>query len=653
MGRPYRKDVAALPSVYQGALRLELPGLADGIRACSCLPLIAVGSGGSLSAASFVAFLHEHFCHRPAKAVTPLRIVDSGVDLRRAAVLFLSAGGSNPDVLGAFKRIVVREPAELVTLCTRPKTKLAQLAADHGSAHTVEFDLPGGKDGFLATKSLLASAVVLAKAYSLACPTSESLPPTLDELVHPGRSAEEYESVLRETCNPLWAKRTLIVLHGSETNAAAIDMESKFVEAALGPVLVADYRNFAHGRHYWLARHGKETSVLALTTVRDRDLARRTLRLLPSDMPVASLDAESTGPNAGLAALVHVMHAVGLAGEHRGADPGRPKVPTFGRKIYHLSAWGRCCRTAADGVTLAERAAIERKTRTSIEVISASGQLDLWRAFYRDYLKALSGAKYCAVVFDYDGTLCGPRERFSGPSESVQKELLRLLKVGCRIGVASGRGDSVQRDLLAFIPRQYWSHMVIGYHNGAETVALSEDERPSGRVRLHPSLRMIATRVRESALLESIADVRLGQSQVTIQPRDERQLEWIWQHMHDMALAVGPAGIQVLRSSHSVDIIRPGVSKLAVVEYLESHSTSTGSVLCIGDQGLWPGNDHELLRHPFSIGVDTVSSDPRTCWNLAPPGCRGPRAALYYMRSMRAERGLVRLSLTPRGRGGA
>jgi len=45
-----------------------------------------------------------------------------------------------------------------------------------------------------------------------------------------------------------------------------------------------------------------------------------------------------------------------------------------------------------------------------------------------------------------------------------------------------------------------------------------------------------------------------------------------------------------LRSGHSVDIVPPQSSKLAVVEKVRQLAGS-GQVLRTGDRGHWPGND--------------------------------------------------------------
>jgi hypothetical protein len=98
---------------------------------------------------------------------------------------------------------------------------------------------------------------------------------------------------------------------------------------------------------------------------------------------------------------------------------------------------------------------------------------------------------------------------------------------------------------------------------------------------------------------------------------------------------MGARDLCVTRSSHSIDIVPKGVSKLNVVSRLRGE-VGDAPLLTIGDRGRWPGNDYALLREPFSLGVDEISVDPITCWNLALPGQRGPAATLEYLKALDA-----------------
>src|SRR5262249_52806365 len=137
-----------------------------------------------------------------------------------------------------------------------------------------------------------------------------------------------------------WTRQTILVLYGPTTHAAAVDLESKFSEAALGAVQLADFRNFAHGRHHWLAKRGEESGVLALVPEDDRELAGSLLALPPKRVPTLEVHVPGRGIHACLAALARVLMLAGQAGEARGIDPGDPGVPAFGRRIYHLRAFG-------------------------------------------------------------------------------------------------------------------------------------------------------------------------------------------------------------------------------------------------------------------------------------------------------------------------
>src|SRR3954471_4703185 len=53
------------------------------------------------------------------------------------------------------------------------------------------------------------------------------------------------------------------VLFSPSLAAAAADLESRFIEGALGNLHAADWRNFGHGRHHWMAKRPSETGIVA------------------------------------------------------------------------------------------------------------------------------------------------------------------------------------------------------------------------------------------------------------------------------------------------------------------------------------------------------------------------------------------------------
>lgn len=634
MGKPFDTELQGLANTYQWALSEPVENLARALAGAASVPLLAVGSGGSLTAAHFAASLHQLHAGRLAKAVTPLETVSTLAGLRDVAVMILSAGGRNPDVIGALKKVVCCEPRRVIVICSKVASPLTRLAQEYQSVDVVTFKLPSGKDGFLATNSLLAFSVILVRAYAAAYSLKSSLPGEIETLVHPGRTRDEFIGALRNQCQSLWDRENLAVLYGPQTQAAAFDVESKFIEAALGAVQTSDYRNFAHGRHHWLAKRGDTTGVLGFVTKEDTEISEKTLRLLPPHVPAVRLSIPGEGVTAGLAAMVCTLHIVGLAGVARGIDPGRPGVPDFGRKIYNLRTYGK--RNGIDPCS-ARTISIERKTGTSINKLRELGDLQFWEDSYHDFTERISSASFGAVVCDYDGTLCDEQDRFFGLGKDIAAQLARLLNEGVILGVATGRGKSVKDVLRASLPTKHWGRVFVGYYNCADIGALGDDSRPDGTDVVCEALLPVARHLRADYIISRNSDCTFRRMQITVVPNTPAVQETVWHSVQQIVHRMSVPGVSLLRSTHSFDVTAPGVTKRLLIRHIGSilDSAEERAVLCIGDRGQFPGNDFDLLQEPFSLSVDVTSTDPSSCWNLAPRGYRGAQAAAHYLRSLR------------------
>lgn len=633
VGRPYADEMDRLTKTYVWAVNAPLGNLPRAARGAATLPLITIGSGGSYTTAQFAAAIHRRYGSSVASVMTPLEAVSSPQSLRQSAILLATAGGKNPDVLGAFDRLLSREPRRFIVLCAREGSPLARRAEKHPYVEFADFEPPSGKDGFLATNSLLASVIQLTRAYAAAYAAADPLPKSLGELL--GANPGEVAEVTDRLCRPLWERQTLVVLYGPNCHAAAVDLESKFSEAALGTVQLADFRNFAHGRHHWLAKRGGETAVLALVSEEDRGLADAMLALLPKGIPVARLNVSGSEIAAGLSALAQVFMVVGSAGKARGIDPGDPGVPAFGRKIYHFRAFAEGDYWPSP-VPPAEAAAIERKSGASVSSLLARGTLENWQSAYRTFRGGLVRARFRGVVLDYDGTLCYEVNRFDPLSETVSRQLNRLLRAGAVLGVATGRGKSVKDSLRQCVQPRFWKRVVVGYYNGGDTAALSDDTRPDGRDAVGPPLEPVASVLRTAFGDPRLAKLTFRLPQITIEPTPGASGDDLWNLLQHLIYTIGVPGVSAVRSSHSMDVVAPGVNKRAVVDRvreLVSGGPDT-QVLCVGDRGRWPGNDYSLLSGPHSLSVDEVSPDPVSCWNLAAPGRRGAAATVDYLQGL-------------------
>lgn len=632
MARPYASEMARLPETFEWATSVDMGALRHAVRTAGFSPLRAIGSGGSLTAAYALVTLHQHHTSRIAAVATPLDAVGEPLD-GGVSHWLLSAGGGNVDIMAAARALIDREPRQLTVLCGREDSPLAELCRAHPFADLLVFPPPAGKDGFLATNSLFGFTTLLARAYTAEFGNEADWRQTVEAI----RSAAGKEAAMGaswevETAR-LWARPTTLVLHGPATRIGAIDLESKFTEAALGNLQLADYRNFAHGRHHWLAKRGDASAILAFITNADRILAERTLDLIPPCIPQARLFLPGGAMATALLSLLAALRITEWAGVARGIDPGRPGVPEFGRKLYSLPL-PRQRSSACSSVSHRDAAAITRKAGITMQRLAAAGELDRWRAALDAFRNRLAAARFAGIVFDYDGTIVDTRHRFRPPPSTMCAELVRLLEGGARIAVATGRGGSVRRDLQSCLPRSLWDRVLIGYYNGAEIAHLDDDQAPDGCDMPCETLHALAATLRAQPELAQSAKQTDRRFQITLEATRVLPESRLWDLAYQVILMVGAAaGVSVTRSSHSVDIVVKGVSKLNVAARLRNE-IGEAPLLTIGDRGRWPGNDYELLREPFSLGVDEISVDPDTCWNLAQPGQRGPAATLEHLTAL-------------------
>lgn len=331
----FQREIAQLEPTYQLACRQRTEHLASRL-AASDGSLLAIGSGGSGTAGAYAAMLHERLRGHLGRSATPLDARHLLPSLRHAHVLLLSFGGSNHDIIDTLQTAQTYRPPWFTVLCGRQGTRLGE-ATRTANVELVELELESIRDGILGINYLLAFLVVLARATFQASAVPLELPRHLASLVG-ASSVRAFFDDIHERTAPLWTRETTLVLHDATTRVAALDIEWKFAEAALGHVQIMDYRNFAHGRQLWLERHGSSTAVVALVGADDARAAEETLVLLPNDVQRISLPLVVAPLLADIAGVVTGYALAASAGRARGIDPGRSSVPEFARRLYEWRA---------------------------------------------------------------------------------------------------------------------------------------------------------------------------------------------------------------------------------------------------------------------------------------------------------------------------
>lgn len=624
MGKPFEKELASVASTFEWALKQDTQKFEEKINSGLNKPLVAVGSGGSLSACAFAVLLHQEH-GSIAKAVTPLELNYSRSIVKDINLLFVSASGKNTDILFGFKKAIEQEPTCIISICMRENTPLGKLSEQYSISRAFEFNTPVGKDGFLATNSLVAFFTILYKAYH-AKNIEENLSVNPDET---------YLTALEKFTAKITPSHTFITLYGGWGQPIAVDLESKFAEAALADILVSDYRNFGHGRHHWFAKRGEQSAIIAIVTPDEEAIATKTLSILPAHIPRIIIKSTHRGASASIDLLVKSFYLVNSIGKMQKIDPGKPGVPAFGSKLYNLQ-YANMFKGESGDITEAQRLAITRKT--SVRSLADLGSVDIkrWLKWHHQFCKKLSSAKFGALVLDYDGTLCAHDDRFKQELTSeVHKALALVLRKGFIVGIVTGRGKSVREVFQNSINEKYWKNIIMGYYNGSDIGTLADNHLPDIKLQGSKSLKAIEKILKNHLPDESKVTIEARPAQITIKVKNSNEWAFTRKVILQLVHSTDTISINILESSHSMDIVdTTKASKLNILTVCKEKARELGiaeDCLCIGDKGQWPGNDYLLLSTPLSLSVDEVSALPENCWNIASVGVKNTQATLEYL----------------------
>lgn len=621
MGRPYQNEMSELSSTYEWCLAQPVDQLSEMLGTHNGYSNIAVGSGGSYSAAALTAQILEEKQKVVSAARTPLGVDCMQQSLQTNVWLF-SGSGRNIDIRRALKSASQRGAGSINIVCAKENSLLVREARALGIDTCFEFSSPVKKDGYLATNSLFATAVLITRA---ADPTIDSLLPKSFEALYadflPGGS--QYE-ILRAAAKQMATSAYNVVLHGPSGEVCGLDLESKFIEAAIAPLTPVDYRNFAHGRHNWLNRYKKSCHLLFLSNSKDRGLADATSKLLPEKTSFSRIKLPDSDPTARLISLLVAFDLTGFAANELNIDPGRPHIPEFGRKLYRSRS--KLKMDPLENVPLP----IVRKLRGTAEGSSKEIESQ-YRQSLETFLDRISQSTIEAIVLDYDGTLVETSKRTQPPSSDIVKTLCAAMETGVEIGIATGRGDSVHTALTRALPRSVFENIWIGYFNGSLCRRLTEDPPDDDLLETNDSLKHLAGIFEASLPLFEIDSIRSSHLQLSLRARNSTHLQRVFELARELISANHMSDIKVVVSGHSVDVLPKSTSKLALLDQLHTADGSAASILCVGDNGQWPGNDYELLTSPLSLSVDSVSLSPDTCWNLLPDRVSGPRGVIQYL----------------------
>lgn len=638
----YQSELGKLSATYEAAMRADVARLKGAIAGASESSVIGVGSGGSFTVASLLCNLHEAYTGRVSRPSTPLEIICNPTLASSSPVFLVSAEGKNPDITEALDRARHHSARPIHVLTNRSDSPLMAGASKLSDVSTHVFELQD-KDGYLATNSLLLDAVLVARAYGELDGSDDELPVAIDELQIDGKPIAQWLASVQAFVEAATQRGAVIVTYSPLLRPIAADLESKLSEGALLHCQLADLRSFAHGRHLWLAERPQDIVVLALIEPSLSALWDKMRGLFPSEVPTFSMPLSGALPRDLIAGLVGQMHLVDAIATKVGKDPGQPDVPQFGRDVYYLDL--------PEFIPVPE-ARVPADEQSKYDVLGARWPSPRKRGGMsraRDaFVDAITKQSFRAVVFDYDGTLTASQRRTEPPTSPVAEHIQRLVEADVLVGIASGRGGSIQRELTKILPEEILDRLFLGLYNGGWIgSATSPPEVPETTVEFLSHVTRIARRLKSLGV--PIENIKTKHPyQVSIRFRDGLPTDQMWFVVADALRQAGLATNSLFRSKHSVDVLAPRIGKSGLIAHIIQHSkVDPHQILTMGDQGAWPGNDVSLLEHRFSLSVDMPSRRLDRGWKLAPGHKRDVDATLWYLDRFRiVDPGRFRIALT-------
>ncbi|MEI9928904.1 MAG: hypothetical protein WDN44_15985 [Sphingomonas sp.] len=291
---------------------------------------VAIGSGGSAVAAEYFARCRTTLGFGATFVMTPMQFVLSMEEWAGVEVWLFSAGANDPDVAAAF-RCAVSSRGDAVRLVTaRSGGATANAAAAHPRSELFVLPVADPKDGFLATHSMIAmvAGLLIASDGTTERPQGRELLETFKF-----RARLALDDDVDEVVGGFRRGDTVIAIHDPQVTAVGVLLETSLWATGIAPVQRTDFRNFAHGRHLWAARHPNTMFALALTTRESEAVWQPIDAGIPGHVRRGGVGLGHGGRLANAVGIVRGLAVIARLGELVDIDPDRPGRGAFAEAI--------------------------------------------------------------------------------------------------------------------------------------------------------------------------------------------------------------------------------------------------------------------------------------------------------------------------------
>lgn len=267
--------------------------------------------------------------------------------------------------------------------------------------------------------------------------------------------------------------------------------------------------------------------------------------------------------------------------------------------------------------------------------ISKNALSDYYYYAAKSYCNSLKSQIFRGIVFDYDLTLHN-KHQFTETEEDLFTILNMCLANNIQVGIATGNGEYIAKDIRSKIHQTYWGNVIMGYYNGGFIIPLDcnitfsnvHTEIPGD---FEKTIMFLSNSIPKGKICADGIEQK-NPFQLNFYS-DEDDGEFYIGLLQEFIL--GHTDLKILHSPHSFDVVPPWISKLNVCSYMCSIGLAPQEIITIGDSGHVGGNDYELLNWIYSLSVNSVSDSPNNCWNFSPQNIQDLDATLFYLQRLR------------------
>jgi len=532
--------------------------------------IICIGSGGAYCLAKLWGLVHESNKLGLAQTITPFEFLHK--QFNPDLVVLFSASGKNHDIIQTFKVAISRNINVLVVTATE-RSPLVRLAKSNPlKAKAIYPGVNTPSDGFLAVNSTITLSCLMLQLERHLLGKSMTFPSPVQAAV------DDYKKFYSDSVDI--SSKTIQIINGEWGVAAGFDLEARFAESGLAPCFLTDPRNFAHGRFIWLEKWSRKTLLVLFFSDVSKAYINRLLKLIPNEVDRIAVCGKYDGTLSAIYCLTFSILMFAEFSRNSGIDPGMPFVPDWGKKIHRL-----------------------KYTSNELKLKKSS--------FSNSQFKKMPAFQipFESIVLDFDGTVVNTPERTKPIADEIIEEFERLLELGIRIGIATGRGKSAYQTLKDQVKSEYHSNIFVGLYNGTLINCVANDLIPQSQK--WPIKKFIDELIIEAKIDPKKVFSRDTQISVRKIPKAKRE-ELI--HFIKIRLGLDAKYVKFCISAHSLDILPHWASKVLLLQYLSREISS--KFLCIGDQGQIGGNDEELLMRQPAVCVGAKQPVSNDCFWL-------------------------------------